>query len=135
MFYLKNGKYLNPNDICKNEKITFVESVENKLMEAGIKMELYQDMAKEGIDLFNLSSPFYKDICFQYNSSKDIALKDRVLVYFPNISLCDETCELKGINMSSFEAICECLYSDTQNKDALKENALVKSSLVMSKNY
>ena len=128
MFYLKNGKYLNPNDICKNEKITFVESVENKLMEAGIKIELYQDMAKEGIDLFNLSSPFYKDICFQYNSSKDIALKDRVLVYFPNISLCDETCELKGINMSSFEAICECLYSDTQNKDTLKENALVKSS-------
>ena len=128
MFYLKNGKYLNPNDICKNEKISLDESVENKLMEAGIKMEIYQDMAKEGIDLFNLSSPFYNDICFQYNSTKDIALKDRVLVYFPNISLCDETCELKGINMTSLEAICECLYSDTQNKDALKENALVKSS-------
>ena len=128
MFYLTSGKYLNPNDICKEEKILFVESVEDKLMAAGIKLELYQDMAKEGIDLFDLSSPFYNDVCFQYNSTKDIALKDRVLVYFPNISLCDDNCELKGVNTTSLEAICECLYADTQHKDALKENALVKSS-------
>ena len=31
--------------------------------------------------------------------------------------------------MTSFESICECLYPDTQNKDALKENALVKSQI------
>ena len=62
-------------------------------------------MAKEGVDIFDLSSPFYTDVCFQYNSKKDIALKDRVLLYFPNVSLCDENCELKGINASYFEAI------------------------------
>ena len=128
MFYSANGTYLNPNDICKEEKILFVESVEDKLMAARIKLEIYQDMAKEGIDLFDLSSPFYNDVCFQYNSIKDIALKDRVLVYFPNISLCDDNCKLKGVNTTSLEAICECLYADTQHKDALKENALVKSS-------
>ena len=128
MFDLNSGKYLDPNEMCKDEIIIFAENVENKLIASGIKLEVYKDMAKEGIDLFNLSSPFYNDICFQYNSSKDIALKDRVLVYFPNISLCDENCELKGINMTTLEAICECLYSDTQNKVALKENALVKSS-------
>ena len=31
--------------------------------------------------------------------------------------------------MTSFESVCECLYPDTQNKDALKENALVKSQI------
>ena len=129
MFYSTNGKYLNPDELCKNEKITIVENVENKLLTAGINISFYQEMANEGINLFDLSSPFYNDVCFQYDSTKDIALRDRILVYFPNISLCDENCELKGINMTSFEAICECLYCDTKNKDALKENALVKSQL------
>ena len=50
-------------------------------------------------------------------------------MYFPNISLCEEKCELRGINMTSFEAICECVYSETQNIDSIKQNALVKSQI------
>ena len=96
MFYLTNGKYLNPNDLCQNEKIILVENVENKLMQSGLNMQVYKNMASEGINLFDLSSPFYTDVCFQYNSTKDIALKDRILVYFPNISLYDNNCQLKG---------------------------------------
>ena len=129
MFYSTSGKYLNPNELCKNEKITFVENVEDKLISSGIKLEVYKEMSNQGIDLFNLSSPFYNDVCFQYDSDKDIALKDRILVYFPNISLCEEKCELRGINMTSFEAICECVYSETQNIDSIKQNALVKSQI------
>ena len=129
MFYSTSGKYLNPNELCKNEKITFVENVEDKLISSGIKLEVYKEMSDQGIDLFNLSSPFYNDVCFQYDSDKDIALKDRILVYFPNISLCEEKCELRGINMTSFEAICECVYSETQNIDSIKQNALVKSQI------
>ena len=128
MFNPNFGNYLYQNDLCNNEKINFVENVESKLVQSGIKLEVFQEMAKEGVDIFDLSSPFYTDVCFQYNSKKDIALKDRVLLYFPNVSLCDENCELKGINASSFEAICECLYSETQNKD-LKNSALYQSQV------
>ena len=129
MFHNPSGLYLNPNELCKEEKITFVESLEEKLLSSGIKVELYQEMSKEGIDLFDISSPFYNDVCFQYNSEKDIALRDRILVYFPNISLCDENCELKGVNMTTLESKCECIFKDTQNKNYLKENALVKSQV------
>ena len=61
-------------------------------MQSRLNMQVYKNMASEGINLFDLSSPFYTDVCFQYNSTKDIALKDRILVYFPNISLCDNNC-------------------------------------------
>ena len=39
--------------------------------------------------------PFYNDICFHYTSkyNKDVPLKDRALIYYPVISLCDEECE------------------------------------------
>ena len=42
MFYSTSGKYLNPNELCENEKITFVENVEDKLISSGIKLEVYK---------------------------------------------------------------------------------------------
>ena len=129
MFDPITGHYLNPNNLCDAEKINFIENIENKLTESGIKLEIFKEMKNEGVDIFDLSSPFYKDVCFQYNSKKDIALKDRVLMYFPNVSLCDDSCQLKGINTTSLEAICECEYSDTQSKDALKDSALYQSQV------
>ena len=53
MFYLANGKYLNPNDLCDNEKIILVEKVENKLVQSGLNLQIYKDMANEGINLFS----------------------------------------------------------------------------------
>ena len=54
-----------------------------------------------------MSGPFYNDVCFKYNSKKDISLKDRVLEYFPNINLCDEGYDLIGINITTMTVICE----------------------------
>ena len=65
MFYLTNGKYLNPNDLCQNEKIILVENVENKLMQSGLNLQVYKNMASEGINLFDLSSPFL--LMFAFN--------------------------------------------------------------------
>ena len=41
-----------------------------------------------------------------------------MLLFFPNITLCDAGCEDKGVN-EKFEAICECSFSDILNNDLL----------------
>ena len=84
---------------------------------------IFQEMAKEGVDIFDLSSPFYTDVCFQYNSKKDIALKDRVLLYFPNVSLCDDNCINKGVDLKAMESICYCSFND------LSQNSFISNSM------
>ena len=99
-----------------------------------IDMNTFSNLVSQGINVFNLSDPFYTDICFLYNSiqnnpinNKDIALKDRILVYFPNVTLCEDDCEIRGVNMTTYRAICECSYS--KSKDILKDNALYQSQV------
>ena len=76
-----------------------------------------------------MSSPFYNDICFQYKSKKDIALKDRVLEFFPNITLCEKGCDIKGINMTTVTAICECFYSNTKREENLKNKFMEQTQI------
>ena len=124
MFSPLTGKYLNSDIICQEDKITIIDSIEDKLLETKVNIQILKEFVNEGIDIFNMSSPFYNDICFQYNSKKDIALKDRILEYFPNITLCEEGCELMGINMTTITAICECFYSESKKEDMLKNKVL-----------
>ena len=130
-----SGIKLPSDEICQDDKLMFLENLSFKLQKSNVDISTFTQLYSQGIDLFNLSSPFYTDVCFQYNSidndkysNKDIALKDRVLVYFPNISLCEDGCDIKGINITSFKAICECSYSSS-NKDLLKDNALYQSQV------
>ena len=135
LFSPSDGTRLISNDICEDDKLMLMESLSIKLTKSNIDISTFTEFYSKGIDIFNLSSPFYTDICFQYDSidnkyllNKDIALKDRVLVFFPNITLCEEGCEIKGINITNLKAICECSYSKN-NKDILKDNALYQSEI------
>ena len=123
------GKYLNSDEVCQEDKITIIGNIENKLSEANVDIEILKEFVNEGIDIFNMTSPFYKDICFQYNSKKDIPLKDRILEYFPNITLCEEGYDLLGINMSTITAICECFYSEAKNEENLKDKVLEEAQI------
>ena len=129
MFSPLTGKYLNSDEVCKEEKITFEDSIENKILESGVNLQIIQEFVNEGIDIFNMSSPFYNDICFQYNSKKDIALRDRVFEYFPNITLCEDGCDLLGINMTTITSICECFYSESKREENLKEKFLEETQI------
>ena len=91
MFSPITGKYIETADeTCEEDKITFTESIEGSLLDANMDIAALRELLNEGIDVFDLSSPFYNDVCFRYKSKKDIALKDRILEYFPNITLCEE---------------------------------------------
>ena len=129
MFSPLTGEYLDSDTICEEEKITFTESIEDKLLDAKMNLQILKELVNEGIDVFNLSSPFYNDVCFEYNSKKDIALKDRIFEYFPNITLCEEGCDLIGINMTTITTICECFYSESKKEDALKNKILSQAQV------
>ena len=129
LFNPLTGKYLNSDQICEEEKIFFIEDIEDKLSSTNIDMQMVKALYEEGVDIFDLSSPFYNDICFEYNSKKDIALKDRILEYFPNITLCDEGCDLIGINMTSITSICECFFNEEKREQSLKDKVLEEAEI------
>ena len=45
-------------------------------------------------------------------NGKDATPNDRLNKYFPNISICETGCTTKGINLTTFEAICKCEFND-----------------------
>jgi len=97
-------------NICENEKFLIEENLRVKLEKANYDIDSLLYLAKQGINFFNLSDPFYTDICFPFESllEKDIVLKDRILLYYPNISLCENNCEIIGLNIISLRSECSC---------------------------
>ena len=51
-------------------------------------------LTEQGINIFDLNDPFYKDICYDFDNpfKRDIALRDRVREAYPNATLCEEGC-------------------------------------------
>ena len=116
--------------ICENEAINVQEDLSMKIDNK--KQYLYlQQLTKQNVDVFNLSSEFYQDICFYFESpiEKDIAIKDRVKLFFPNITLCENGCKIKGINSTTMKAECECKLDNLINNNALANNAFYKSQV------
>ena len=88
-------------------------------------------LTNQNIDIFNLSGEFYTDICFHFESpnGKDVPLKDRILTYYPNITLCDDDCTSKGVNLTTMESICECSLSGILNNDLISGNAFLENTI------
>ena len=119
------GKRINTT-ICKDVVIEIKENVFKYLSDNITAIFL----AKQNINVFNLSDTFFTDICLQWISpnGKDATLQDRILEYHPNITLCDEGCISKGVNLTTFLALCECKYKDLFEKiewDFLKDNIII----------
>ena len=131
MFEPINGTKLLFYEICKEDIIVIKENLIVK-MDNSTDMKSLFYLVDQDIDIFNLSSAFYTDICYHFNSpveGKDIALKDRILLYFPNVTLCEEGCQIKGVNPTTFKAICECLLDNLMGSNIFGNNILYQSSL------
>ena len=78
-------------------------------------------LLKQNINIFNMNNSFYNDICFHFESEKgkDIALKDRLLLYYPNVTICDDDCKNTGINLTSMTSLCECKTKDFAKNELL----------------
>ena len=121
------GEKIDAATICADTQIEIKESVLSQLNNTNINLEAALFMTQQNIDIFNLSHEFYTDICFHYKSpnGKDIPLKDRIKTFFPNISLCNEGCETRGVNLTTMESICECKFNNILN---LGGNPLMQSA-------
>ena len=128
-----SGNKLNFNDICSNESVILQENLMPKLINTNLDINYLKHLAEQNIDIFDLTSDFYTDICYEFDSplpgSKDIPLKDRVKLFFPNITLCENNCQITGINLTTFQSICDCKLNNIFNTDFLGNNLFLKNEL------
>ena len=134
LYHPKTGEKLDGEAICKNLKITVKENILSLLEKNNISPEKIEEMTKllnQNINIFNKTEPFYTDICFHFESpnNRDITLKDRLLEYYPNITLCDPGCENKGVDSANGIAICECKFNDIINNEQLLNNNFIGDSI------
>jgi hypothetical protein len=116
-----NGSMLDIDRNCKEEIITVKENLKSLLNDS---LKSILNLTNQNINVFNKSSEFYTDLCYHYDSpcGKDIALKDRLLIFYPNITLCDSGCTVIGVNLTELTAICECTFKDLANNSNTEDN-------------
>ena len=130
--------YLSFYDPRTNNKILYVDTCRDipAIIEEDLKgkvkdLDTFLSLTNQGIDLSNINSDFFTDLCFHYKSpidGKDIPLRERVKLFFPNVSLCKEGCSFKGISTATNKSICECKLNDLLNNDIIEGNKFLQSS-------
>ena len=94
--------------------------------------KLYEDLNKQGYDLFNINDKFYQDICTPYKSQNgtDILLSDRINDIYSknnNLTTCQQNCEYSYYLPETKLLKCKCNvniepidYKNQQNFSAKK---------------
>ena len=128
-FHPKTGEKLDAENICKDEIITVEENLLSFLNENQTNYNSILFLTEQNINIFNLTDEFYTNLCFEYESpfDKDIPLQDRIIAFYPNVTLCDEGCINSGIELENMKAKCDCKFNDIVNNDLIKENVLINS--------
>ena len=130
-YHPESGEKIDAETICTDDVITVKGSLLNQLNSSGIDLNSLLFLINQDINIFNISDVFYTDICYHFESpnGKDVPLKDRIKYFFPNITLCNSGCSLKGVNLTSMESICECTFSNFLNIKLFEENALISNAM------
>ena len=118
-----NGELINISEICSNETIEINEDIKS-LIDQQLdeqKKDFVYSLTKQGINVFDLSHEFFNDMCYYYESpnGKDVPIKDRISAFYQNITLCNEGCQNKGIDLENLKAKCECIFNDIKNNNLM----------------
>ena len=126
---VNSQKILPINEFCIDEPIFVEENLLAKINNTNIDINSLYFLTNQNINVFNLSSAFYKDICYHFDSpiNKDITLKDRIKLYYPNVTLCESGCHIKGVNLTTFRALCECKLNNIMSNNIFEDNLLFQS--------
>ena len=126
-----DGEKLDSETLCKEEVIIVKENIKSLLNDNVSDINSILFLADQNIDVFNKSCEFYTNLCYHFESpnNKDVALHDRLLIYYPNITLCDSGCTVYGVNLTSMTAICECKYKEMTEDDTEEETNLYQSAV------
>ena len=126
------GKKLETEEICKDYKVKIIENIFSLIKNLSNYDSLIS-LVNQGINIFNTSDRFYTDICYDYNfeTNKDIALQDRLKLFFPNISLCDDGCNQTEVNLEKMTAHCECEFNDIKTKENNHGKSNIKDNILI----
>ena len=118
LYHPQTGKSLNYEKECKEQKVIVQNNLTKEFNNSKVNLDDIKLMAEEGLDLFDIMSPFYNDLCTHYPDvlNKDIPLKKRILAYYPDIKLCDDNCDLIYVFLNNLTSKCNCLISEDNNK-------------------
>ena len=119
------GKYNNPStsygffDPITGEKIntSFCQNtiIIKKNISSIYKKEDYEWLVNQNIDIYYINDTFYTSSCFAFEKdNKDLILCDRLLLYYPNITLCEEGCEYNGTNYKTLITKCKCMFNEAK---------------------
>ena len=130
-YHPETGIKIEAENICKDEEIIIKENVLSMLNKIDCDLDSILQLTQQNINIFNLSDDFYTDICYDFVSpnGKDVPLKDRIKAYYPNITLCDTGCNIKGVNLTSMESICECKFNEIIKNEIIEENAFIQNAI------
>ena len=131
IFNPKSGEKINYIEICKNATVTVKRKLKEQLKNA-TNINSLEELTEQGIDIFDPNSNFYTDLCFHFKSpidGKDIPVKDRLKLFFPNITLCDEGCSIKGVNLTSWKIMCQCILNNLVNTNIFGNSIFLKKSI------
>ena len=131
-FNSETGEKLDATKSCSDKDVIMYESIFN-LLNDPLALKLLQE---QKINIFDSNDAFYKDICFHFDSpnGKDATLQDRIKTFYPNVTLCDDGCRNKGINITTMKAECECTFQDLLSNnlfqnDLFGNNVLIKETV------
>ena len=126
------GKKLNISEKCQDSKVIIQSNIISILESSNnVNIENILKLTQQNINLFNKDDDFYTDICYHFESpnGKDVTLRDRIMEFFPNITLCNVGCITKGINLTSMSAICQCSFNDFINEKFFTRNAFLSKAM------
>ena len=129
-FHPDSGEKLEVGQLCQNETIEVKQNITSILNKTdNVNFKLQMSLTEQGINIFDLNDPFYKDICYDFDNpgKRDIALRDRVKQAYPNAILCEEGCRNRGINLGDMTATCDCSFRDITHNNVVKENEVLDS--------
>ena len=124
----KTNSKLEAETICKEIPI-IIEECLSSFINKKENYDLMVYLTNQGINIFDLKDSFYTNICFDFDFpiNRDITLKDRLLTFYPNITVCDPGCERIGINLTTMKAICRCQFIDILNSEFFKDNFIASN--------
>ena len=126
------GKKLQTEEICKGFKVNIIENIISLIKNLNNSDSIIS-LANQGINIFNKSDKFYTDLCYDFNieTKKDIALQDRLKLFYPNITLCDDECNQTHVDLEKMTAHCECEFNEiTTKEDKIKKNNIFENVLI-----
>ena len=131
-FHPLTGYKLKAEEICKNETIVINKNLSSVLIEEGTESYALQtSLTEQGINIFDLNDPFYTDLCYNFDnpSNRDIPLSERISTIFPNASLCEQGCQMDGIDLETLVSSCNCQFKDMGNNDLIQGNAFLENAM------